>query len=402
MPEREERAPRPDAWVARFDRPEPLLRAARELRAAGVVRLDAHSPYPLHGADEALGIRPTRLPWLVLGAGLVGLLGAFALQWWTNAVDYPFRISGKPDFSLPASFPVAFEVAILLAAATAFFGMLALNRLPRFAHPVLRSRAFEGVTDDRFALYVEAGDPALDASEFERLTRSLGATRVESCALDGASEPVPRGLKLAGLGLLALACIPPAAIYARRSGTTTARPIHLIQDMDAQAKRKAQSASSLFADGRSARPRVPGTVGLGELEGERPESAPRNADGWVERIPIPVHASLLERGRERYAVHCAPCHGESGSGDGPIARRADALSAPAWVPPTNLHEEYVRDLPDGQLYDVVENGVRSMSGYGGQLVPRDRWAIVAYLRALQRSRNASLDDVPGWAREELR
>jgi hypothetical protein len=124
--------------VAEFDSPDALLAAAARVRDAGYSKTDAYSPFPVHGIDEALGIRPTGLPWLVLlagiGGGLAGLVGA----WWTNAIDYPFLISGKPLFSLPANIPVVFELVILLAGTAAFIGMLALNRLPRLANPLFR------------------------------------------------------------------------------------------------------------------------------------------------------------------------------------------------------------------------------------------------------------------------
>ena len=92
----------------------------------GYEKLDAFSPFPIHGLDEAIGVKPSPLPWFVLGAGIVGGISALLLQWWTNTIDYPFVVSGKPLFSLPATIPVTFEVTILAAAGTAFFGMLAL------------------------------------------------------------------------------------------------------------------------------------------------------------------------------------------------------------------------------------------------------------------------------------
>ena len=120
---------KPVGLLARFDGPEPLLAVAARLRDEGFRRWDAMSPFPIHGMERAMGIRPTRLPWLVLAAGIAGAVAVLGLQWWTNAVDYPMRISGKPMFSLPADIPVIFELIILFSALAAFFGAARLESL---------------------------------------------------------------------------------------------------------------------------------------------------------------------------------------------------------------------------------------------------------------------------------
>jgi hypothetical protein len=165
--------------VAEFGSPDDLTRAAARVRDAGYVRWDAYTPFPVHGLDDAMGVRPTRLPWIVLGAGITGCLGGILMQWWMNAVDYPIIISGKPFFSLPANIPVAFELTILLSATTAFLGMLVMNALPQFRHPLFANERFRKVTTDAFFIAIEAADPRFDAEETERLLRGAGGTRVE-------------------------------------------------------------------------------------------------------------------------------------------------------------------------------------------------------------------------------
>jgi len=165
--------------VAEFANPDELTRAAARVRDAGYVRWDAYTPFPVHGLDDAMGVRPTRLPWLVLGAGIVGCGGGVLMQWWMNAVDYKLIISGKPFFSLPAFIPVAFELTILLAASTAFMAMIVLNELPRFHHPLFTNARFRRVTTDAFFIAIEAADPRFDAEETERLLRGAGSTHVE-------------------------------------------------------------------------------------------------------------------------------------------------------------------------------------------------------------------------------
>ena len=169
----------PYGLLAEFDSAETLLSAARRIRQAGYTRWDAHSPFPVHGLDAAMGIGPTRLPWIVLAAAIAGLAGAAGLQWWTSAVDYPLRISGKPFFSLPAFVPVMFELTVLLGAFGAFLGMLVLNGLPRFYHPVFRCERFRRATDDRFFVTIEASDARYDPHETPGFLMSLGAVHVE-------------------------------------------------------------------------------------------------------------------------------------------------------------------------------------------------------------------------------
>jgi len=164
--------------LAEYETPDALVRAAEAVRDAGYTRWDAHTPFPVHGLDDAMGIRPTRLPWLVLGAALTGTTGGLLMQWWMNAVNYPIIISGKPFNSIPADIPVTFELTVLLASLTAFIGMLVANGLPRFHHPLLASDVFRRVTTDGFFLAVEAGDPRFEAEATKRLLEGKGATRV--------------------------------------------------------------------------------------------------------------------------------------------------------------------------------------------------------------------------------
>jgi hypothetical protein len=174
------RSDRPAVWglLAEFASPQDLVRAAARVRDAGYTKWDAHTPFPVHGLDGAMGIRTTRLPFLVLAAGATGATGGLLMQWWMNAVDYPIIISGKPFNSLPADIPVTFELTVLLASLTAFIGMLVLNALPRFHHPLFKSADFRRVTTDAFFLAIEADDPLFDRAKTEQLLVSERATRV--------------------------------------------------------------------------------------------------------------------------------------------------------------------------------------------------------------------------------
>lgn len=166
-------------YIVSFDKVDELLAGARAVRNAGYTRWDAHTPFVIHGLDAAMGVKKTILPYIVFAGGLTGTLAGILLQWWTNAVDYPFLISGKPLFSLPANIPIAFETTILFAAISALIGMLALNGLPRLYHPLFTSRAFKRATDDTFFISIEAADPLFDRNETRRLLEEISGRQVE-------------------------------------------------------------------------------------------------------------------------------------------------------------------------------------------------------------------------------
>jgi hypothetical protein len=165
--------------LAEFPDAGSLLVAARRVRDEGYRRWDCFTPYPVHGLDRAMGLRDTRLPWVVLGGGIFGCGAAILMQWWMNAVDYPFVIGGKPLFSLPAQIPIAFELTVLFSALSCVAALLLFNGLPRFHHPVFHSDRFRRATTDRFFLAIEAADPRFDPVRTSDLLGSLGAASVE-------------------------------------------------------------------------------------------------------------------------------------------------------------------------------------------------------------------------------
>jgi hypothetical protein len=165
--------------LAEFADPNALVAACRQVRDAGFEHWDAHTPFPIHGMDEAMGIRGTQLPFLVLAGGFTGFALALLMQWWMNAVDYPFIISGKPLFGLPANIPVAFELTVLFSALSTFFGMWGLNGMPRLHHPLFTNARFRRATADRFFISIEARDPRFDPAATREFLASLGADAVE-------------------------------------------------------------------------------------------------------------------------------------------------------------------------------------------------------------------------------
>jgi mono/diheme cytochrome c family protein len=267
-------------------------------------------------------------------------------------------------------------------------------------------------------------------------------------------------MKAVGVGLiltlLVLGLLPFALIARSRASPNENQPVHLVLDMDKQPKFKAQRATPMFADNRAMRPEIPGTLAqedlmvtgetLNDRMGTRPillsgdktsilldnptiyaavmlgrnrppamsdrefaDARAKNANDneikndtfYVAKIPdaFKIDQDTLRRGQERFTIYCAPCHGESGYGDGPVANRAKMLQTTpdavnGWAAPQNLNEQKIIDRPDGNIFNTISNGVRNMPAYDKQIEVTDRWYIVAYVRALERSQNARPEDVP--------
>ena len=557
--------PRLHGTYAEFDSVEPLLAACRRVRDAGYVKTDAFTPFPVHGIEKALGIKATVLPWIALCAGLTGTTIAVSMQIWMNSINYPYIISGKPFISMPAFIPVSFELTVLLAAFGAFFGMLALNRLPQFSNPVFTDPRFDRATDDRFFLLVEATDPKYDKVGIAKLFGDFGSSHVSDIYHDTSSAQIPKPFFIA-FGLLLLVSTLPPLIIARMRVTNSDSPrYHVFYEMDFSPAKDSQVTSTLFADGRSMRPDVPGTVAVGQFdeaidfytgidmdkltqldaprasrlvralldgpgpqegadseEGPAPQDGPASLEGdvpavaeetskdspvaeeasepadepvapasepadvtvepadapvepvdeagdepaksvdepakpvdevatepamkklvedvssvdasaaspasagtgavaapaavvdttpWLKENPLPLTAAVIARGRERFEIYCAVCHGNDGRGNGLVNRRAQKLLSSAWVQPSSLHQDTLYAIPDadgkipyadGKLFNTITNGIRKMPGYASQIPTRDRWAIVAYVRALQASQNATLEDLPADKRTEVK
>jgi mono/diheme cytochrome c family protein len=212
---------------------------------------------------------------------------------------------------------------------------------------------------------------------------------------------VPRWILIA-LASLTAASLLPLACIARARVTRSPEPrVHLVRHMDQQESYKGDEPNPVFADGRGARPPVEGTVARGQLRADDHMERGLTSGTWAATLPMPVTGPLLHRGRERFEIYCAPCHGLAGFGDGPVARRADTLMEGTWVPPTSLHDATVLGRANGHLYNTIKNGIRNMPAYGPQIPTEDRWAIVAYVRALQRSQHTTLADVPPENRSRL-
>jgi len=165
--------------LAEFATPADLYHAAEKVRDAGYERWDTFSPFPVHGMEEAMGIKRTKLPLMVAIGGFTGAGLGYLMQWWMSAVDYEMVVQGKPFHSWQAFVPITFELGILFSAFTAIIGMLALNALPRHHHPLLRKERFLSSSDDKFFICIEAGDTKFDPDSTRALLEHAKATSIE-------------------------------------------------------------------------------------------------------------------------------------------------------------------------------------------------------------------------------
>lgn len=197
--------------------------------------------------------------------------------------------------------------------------------------------------------------------------------------------------------VFALLVILTVSLAGFRGSKSTRPPIEIFDDMDRQPKVKAQSASTFFADGRADRPVPANTVARGHLDADDAFFRGRSADGsFVKGFPdsLAVDETLLRRGQNRFMIYCAPCHGALGDGNG--ITKSYGMGATV-----NLLDERIRTMASGEILNTLTNGKNTMRGYADKLEPQDRWAVVAYVRALQRASHAGAADVPDAAKNQL-
>ncbi len=384
--------------LAEFESPGALVRAARKVRDAGYTEFDCYSPFPVHGIDEAMGIKRTILPLIVFAGGLAGTVGGAFLQWWMNAYDWPWNVGGKPVWSIPANVPIAYETTILLSVLTTFFGMWILNQLPQVWHPFFKLDRFLKASDDGFLLGIEAKDKRFDQARTTELLVKAGASAVEPCHLD--SDPDRRKLPTFLWGVIIvttiLALIPLALIAKARATKSNQPHWHLFADMDFQPKAKSDAPFDAFGDGRANRGEIAGTIARGSRNDDTAYFYGLEAGAWLTGWPTEANVqpsdALMKRGEQRFNIYCAPCHGFDGQGHGTVPERVK-ISGGIYSP-QNLVDPVkgVVEQPNGQLFNTISNGKGMMLPYSGQISVPDRWAIVLYVRALQRSAN------PGGAR----
>ena len=364
-----------------FDTPNALMAAIPKARAAKLGTVEAYTPYPIHGIDEALGLRKSPLGGMVLVMGVLGALTAFGFQYWISAIDYPIITGGKPADSWEAFIPIMFEVTVLFATFTAGLGMLLLlNKLPFFGHPVLSSKAIAGITRDRYALAIEAESEGFDSAAAAAALRAAGAVEVEVLPAPDRSPFLTSDFILRTLGGIFAAClVAGVAIYTLTKWFPLLKPMVYMQD---QPRLNPQKASAFFKDGHGMQKPVPSTVARGFL----PTATGTQEASATLVNPLPRTQEVFVLGRKVYTNRCEVCHGAVGNGSGSLTAAYGAKAA-------NLQAKQFLDYPDGKIYWAIVHGKNAMPPHAPYLSDRERWAVVHYVRALQRAQNAKDEDL---------
>ena len=356
------------------------------------------------------------MPLVVLIGGIVGGLTGYLMQYWMSAVDYPINVGGKPHHSWPAFIVITFEMTILFAGISAVFGMLALNGLPMPYHPVFNVPRFALASKDRFFLIVFSSDKKYDPSGTRKFLEGLDPRSDFGGAQLNAAPPQIRSRKLTVRRSPALArsdsWVPHScAFFAQEWDSTDADGISFSQERkhfaprnhinhvdaslrlpprhaSAAARESASRKSDFFPDQRSARPPVEGTVARGQLHEDSYFYTGKIGNNPGDSMPFPVTKEVL-RTRPRALQHFLrtlplPCGRR---------QRLRALARVCQQPPS-FHIARLQKAPVGYFYDVITEGFGIMPDYASQIPPHDRWNIVAYVRALQLSQNATMADVP--------
>ena len=350
--------------LAEFATPTDLVRAVEALRREDYHDLETYTPFDIPELDEPLRLRRSRLGWLALAGGIVGLVASYAIQWWANVHSYPLNVGGRPQHAAPAFLLSTFEGTVLAASLAVFVGLLLVLRLPRLWSVEDELDEFRRASIDRYWLAMRTFASERDRSHAERLLRDAGALRTVA-RLGPQWAALGKSLVL----LIALALGVNACSDHVGSGFDWKR-------MRAQPKYMAYGSSDFFQDGKAMRSPPAGTI-------------PREAEPQQDAV---IDSATLLRGANRYVIFCAVCHGERGDsvsivGDNMQPKRPSPLLGPA-----------VRALTPEQLYKVITDGFGYMPSYSAELTASDRWAVAAYVARFQQRSSTIADSTRGATR----
>lgn len=366
------------AVTALFDTPGEILHAARAVRDAGYTNYDVNTPYPVHGMDRVMRLKPSTLSYVALVLGLTGTFSAIFFMWWVSAVNYPLVIGGKPYFSLPAFIPITFEVTVLLASIGTVVAMLFIYfKLPNNSYPLHDTDYMRAVSSDKFGIVIMARDPMFDEEKITSLFKDLKGGQITSIYFDPDEiGTAHRVFDARFLGFLAVVFIMTAiATYFSLNYILYWQPFNWMAE---QRKVTAQSKSTYYSDGFGMRMPVEGTVARGFMP--FPFKGNQAAASKYMVNPLVPSNEVLAKGQDKFNTFCSPCHGYFGKGDSRLRGQFPA--------PPSLQSEKVRNYKDGDIYYIITEGQNIMPSYAKQITREERWAIIHYIRALQRSQNA--------------
>ena len=367
------------ALAATFNSPNDIIHAAKVITEAGYKNFDINTPYPVHGMDKAMKLKPSKLGYITLAFGLSGAAFAIFFMWWAMSVDYPQVIGGKPFFAFPAFIPVAFEVTVLLATLSTVIGLFTfMFGFPNNKHSLHETEYMKKVSADKFGAVIYADDSIFSESKIRELFTSLKAASTESIYhYEKENYPIfePKFL----IFLLAVAVVTSGGTYFILNKLLFMQPFNWMVYQD---KTTSQEKSDFFSDQYGMRPKVDGTVARGFIP--YPYMGQTNPTETFANPLLPTEENL-KLGQTKYMTFCSPCHGNYADGD-------SRLRGQFPNPPT-LHSTRARDFNDGMIYHIITNGQNVMPSYASQIPNFERWAIVNYIRVLQRAKNAKDSDI---------
>ena len=371
------------SYAALFDTPNDIIHAAKVVSERGYTKFDVNTPYPVHGMDAAMKLPPSKLGFVTLFAGLGGMSLALLMMGWMMGIDYPIIIGGKPFFPLPAFIPITFEITVLLATLTTVAALLFFFfKLPNNKHPLHDTNYMKNVSSDKYGICIEAIDPKFNETEVKELLTSLHASLIEPIYFD--EEEVSFRTKVAEpkfiVFLAAVALFVSVSAYLHLNQLMYIVPFSWMSD---QEKAVVQETNEIFENGLSMQTPLEGTVARGFIPYPF-KGKPDDAGKLLVNSLIPNEENL-SIGKEKYDIYCSPCHGYLGAGDSRLRGQ--------FPNPPSIHSEKLRTWSDGRIYHVITEGQNVMPSYRSQLTRQERWAVVNYLRVLQRSLNAKETDL---------
>ena len=365
--------------AALFTKPDDIINAASKVANEGYSKWDVNTPYPLHGMDNAMKLKPSKIGYITLFMGLCGAASALMLAYFTNSIDFPLVIGGKQFFALPAYIPITFELTVLFATVSTVIAMLIIFfKFPSNNHVLHDTPYMKKVSLDRYGIVIESADPKFEQSKVEELLRSFGPESIETIYhKEEVKFPIFEPKFISFLILTAIAVS--AGTYITLNKLMFMVPFNWMMYQD---KIIPQSRTELFEDERGMRSPVKGTVAKGFIPYPY-----MGIDEPQEYLSNPLLPSIenLKLGKKKYLTYCSPCHGNFGDGD-------SRLKGQFPNPPT-IHSQRIRNFEDGRFYHIITDGKNIMPSYAAQISREERWAIVNYIRVLQKAKNATTSEL---------
>jgi mono/diheme cytochrome c family protein len=372
--------------AALFNTPDEIIKAAQGVSDGGYTKYDVHSPYPVHGMDNAMKLKPSKLGYITLVFGLMGAAVALISMYLTMAKDYPMIIGGKPFFALPAFIPVTFELTVLFATLSTVIGMIAFFfKFPSNAHPLHDTAYMKAVSHDKFGLCIESDDALFEEAKCQSLLQGLGAFNIEPIYYPEAVSFNTFSAKFLGFLLLVAVLVSGGTYF------TLNKVLYMVPFtwMSQQEKLTTQSKSDFFKDGFGMRMPVKGTVARGYIP--YPYKGIAQQPAMPLSNPLMPTKAVLELGKKKFLTFCSPCHGNYADGESRLRGQ--------FPKPPSLHSTKVREWADGNIFHVIMVGQNVMPSYANQVTADEAWSIIYYVRSLQKAKNASEEDIQTYKKE---